>query len=86
MKTKILEWIYRIVLFTILQSFITVISFVGIHYSIIILEEANKLTLGVQIGLIQMALASAFIQIANIFYWIMDINLFDFKKLWRNKK
>ena len=80
---KVGEWIHRIVGFTIFESFIVVIGFVGIYISMQVLGETNNLNIKTQIGLLQTALAIGYLQVANIFYWIMDINLFDFKKLWR---
>lgn len=80
---KVGEWAHRIIGFTIFQSFITVIGFVGLHYSMIILTEMGLMNFGVNIGLLQFALATCYLQIANLLYWLGDINLFDFKKLWR---
>ena len=84
-KKKIGEWIHRILGFTIFESFIAVIGFVGLYISMQVLSETNNLNFGTNMGLLQTALAIAYLQVANIFYWIMDINLFDFKKLWRKK-
>lgn len=81
---KVLEWTHRIVGFTILESLISVIGFIGLYQSIMLLEELNKMTLGVRIGLVQASIGIAFLSVANIFYWFLDINLFDFK-LWREK-
>ena len=80
---KVGEWIHRIVGFTIFESLIAVVSFVGIYTSMQVLGGTNNLNFGTSMGLLQTALAIAYLQVANIFYWIMDINLFDFKKLWR---
>lgn len=85
-KRKTGEWIYRIFCFTILHSLILTIGFVGLHYSIEVLTEKNLLTWEIQVALIQVALAIAYLQIVNIFYWITDTNLLDFKKLWRRKE
>jgi len=83
---KVGEWIHRIVGFTIFQSFIVVVGFVGLYISLQILNETNNFNYKTQIGLIQTAFAISYLQIANLFYWIMDINLFDFKKLWRKNE
>jgi len=80
-KKKVTEWVYRIFCFTILESLITIVGFVSLHYGITILEEAGKMTWGVQAGFIQASLAICFLQIANIMYWVMDKNLFNFKEL-----
>ena len=82
-KRKIGEWIYRIFCFMIIDSFIIIVGFTGLHYSMLVLIDANKLNLGTQIGLTQASLAIMFLSIANILYWILDINLFNFKKIWR---
>ncbi len=82
---KICEWIYRIVMFTILQSLIYTIGFVGLAYSIEKITELNLMTWKIQAGLIQVALAIAYLQVVNIFYWFCNINLFDFKKLFKDK-
>jgi len=83
---KVGEWIHRIVGFTIFESLITIVSFAGIYTSMQVLGETNNLNFGTSMGLLQTGLAVAYLQVANIFYWIMDINLFDFKELWRKKK
>jgi len=84
MKRKVLEWIHRIVGFTIFESLIAVIGFVGLHYSMTYLISINNFNWGIRVGLIQSALAISYLQIANVFYWILGINLLDFK-LWRKK-
>ena len=85
-KRKVGEWVHRIIGFTIFESLIAVVGFVGIYTSITVLAELDKLTLGVSIGLVQAALAIAYLQVANIFYWIFGENLFDFKSLWRKNE
>jgi len=80
---KVGEWIHRVVGFTIFESLIAVVGFVGIYISMQVLGETNNLSFVTSMGLLQTALAIAYLQVANIFYWIMDINLFDLKKLWR---
>lgn len=81
---KVGEWIYRIVCFIILESFIMFVGFTALHYCMSLFETRGIFNeFGVKAGLIQLSLAIAYLQIANIFYWIMNINLFDFKKLWR---
>ncbi len=85
-EKEVIRWVYRIICFTILQSLIITIGFIGLHYSMTILTEMNLLTWKVQIGLIQVALAICYLQVVNIFYWIMGINLFNFKKLWTKQK
>ena len=82
----ILEWAYRIIMVTILHSLIITIGFVGLGFSMEKLTEFNLMNWKVQAGLIQAALALAYLQIVNIFYWIMNINLFDVKKLFKDKK
>ena len=84
MKRKIFEWSHRILGFTIFQSFISILSFVGIYVSMEVLISRNLLDWRVHIGLFQFALAMAYLQIANVFYWLFDINILDFK-LWRIK-
>jgi uncharacterized membrane protein (DUF485 family) len=84
-KRKIGEWIHRIFAFTIFQSFITFIAFVVINFSIPIFQETNNLGFGIRIALIQFMLAILYLAIANMFYWILDINIFDFKRLWGKK-
>ena len=79
---KVGEWIHRIVGFTIFESFIAVVGFVGIYISMQVLDETNNLNFGTSMVLLQTALAIAYL---HILYWIMDINLFDFKKLWRKR-
>ena len=79
------EWIHRIIGFIIFESFITVVGFVGIYFLMNFLVETNNLNFGTSMGLLQTALAIGYLQVANVFYWIMDINLFDFKRLWGKK-
>ncbi len=78
---KKLEIIYRVLCLSILQSAILVVSFVSLHYSLKILIERDSLSWGVQIGLIHANLGFLYLQIANVFYWAMGINIFNFKKL-----
>ena len=83
-RKKVYEWTYRIIMFTILQSLIYTIGFVGLMYSIEI-TELNLMTWKIQVGLIQVALAIAYLQLVNLFYWLFNTNLLDFKKLFKNK-
>ena len=85
-KRKIGEWIYRIFCFTIIDNLIAVIGFVGIHYSLVTLIELEKMSTGVSIGLLQVGLGICYLRVVNLFYWIGDINLLDFKQLWRKEK
>lgn len=85
MNRKTGEWIQRIICFTIFESLIAIFGFVVIGYSTKLLTEMNLFNWKVGVGLAQSSLAIAYLQIANIFYWWLDINLLDFKKLWRKK-
>jgi len=76
---KIMEWIYRIFCFTILHSLIITIGFVSLYTSMNVIIERGLMTWKIQVGLIQVALAVVYLQIANILYWIYDINIFNFK-------
>jgi len=78
---KALEWIYRIFMVTILQSLIVLVGFVSLHYGMEIFIELELLDWKVKAGFIQAALAITVLQIANLFYWIMDINIFNFKAI-----
>ncbi len=84
-RKKVYEWTYRIIMFTILQSLIYTIGFVGLMYSIEKITELNLMTWKIQVGLIQVALAIAYLQLVNLFYWLFNTNLLDFKKLFKNK-
>lgn len=83
-KRKIFNWIYRIFVFVILDSFIVVVGFVGLYTALTILQERGLMSLGVSIGLLQMGLAIAYLQIWNLCYWILNINIFT-NKLFRWK-
>jgi len=82
---KILEWTYRIICFTIVDSFILCASFAALYISLTVLTP-EQLTIGVKIGIIQAGLGSSFLQVANILYWILDINLFNYKKIFMETK
>lgn len=82
---KIAEWSYRILAATLLQSLIATITFVSLHYSMITLEEIGSLNWQTKIGLIQASIGALYLQLVNIFYWIFDINLLDFKMIRKNK-
>ena len=79
------EWGHRIFLFTIFQSLIAIIGFVGVYVSMNVLIEKDLLYFGTQAGLVQMALAIAYLQVANILYFLFDVNLLNVKELWKNK-
>ncbi len=87
MKVRVIfEGIYRLVMATILYSLILIVGFVSLLYTLKEINERGLMNWRVQIGLIQASLAIAYLQIANIFYWIMDVNLFDFNKLFKEKE
>jgi hypothetical protein len=85
-KRKIGEIVHRLIGFSIFQSLIVVICGIGIYNTIQFLIEVNNLNFGTRMGMIQALLATLYLSIANLFYWLMGINLFDFKKLWRKNE
>ncbi|RLG11370.1 hypothetical protein DRN69_07845 [Candidatus Pacearchaeota archaeon] len=85
MKIKVGEWIHRIVCLVIFENLISMISFVVIYVSLSVLTETNNFNFWVSIGLLNTTLALVYLRIANMAYWLMGINLFNFKKLWRKK-
>jgi len=72
--------VYKLIVFLILESLITIVGFVIIHYSITILTQQNSLNLKVQIILFFAAIGIAYLSIVNFFWWLMGINLLDLKK------
>ena len=81
---KILEWLHRLIGFTIFDSLISLITMASLMYTLELFLEKDLLTWGVKAGLIQAIIGIIYLKVANGFYWLFDINLFDFKQ-WRKK-
>jgi len=83
-KKKVFEWIHRILAFIIIDSLMSIVFFAGFYISLKVLTEKDLMSFGVSLGLLQAGLGYLYLQIVNIFYWFVGINLLDFK-LWRKK-
>ena len=82
-KKSVIKWAYRIFCFTIIQCLIATVGFVTLHYILILFM--NKLTWQLYIILTSVALAICYLQVSNFLYWLANVNLLDFKKLWNNQ-
>ena len=79
------EWTHRILALIIFNSCITILSWVGIIYTMDYFMSRDIYDGHIMLSLINFAFASAYLQIANALYWLADINIFDFKS-WRKGK
>ncbi len=82
---EIFQFVYSLIAFILIDSFILILSFVGMYVTIEIFTQRDLLSWGVKLVLINFALVSVFLQVGNFLYWILDINIFDLK-YWKKEE